>query len=531
MVVTEMSNQEQPTPKAMSGRGRWTRLGLAVQVLLALLLSVAACALLVQLSEWRRMRWRSDFTVSGSNTLDPQTFALLEGLEQVVKVDIFFRPAATDQMRGVTSVAQSRMSDLLFVAKNQLPEKLEIEAHDLNDLASAQTRMAELSLDEVQCIVISNGDRREVLRLYSDIANIDSGSTDPRNPRPATLHSFRGEEVFAEALKKVTAGDSPHIYFSKGHGEANPFGTENVEFGLLSTELRRQGFGVSTWEGAVDGPVPADCDVLAIIGPVQPFTSAETEYVTNWVNAGGRLFGATEDRFNEEAGTVTSILRRYGLLLTRGIICVPVLDYLGNQVEGVPQCSDFRVSGRGLSSEHPITRALVERDRKVRFVFGRSFDFGGAPKGGLLLELLNAPQDAWRDLPDGNFALNYVLDNNRETTGRFRLGMVSTFPVAKSVDDPSGAEAPKREGRVIGVASPSFLSNSTFSTNRDFLLNSFNWLAERDFRVGVTTRDPEQSFIDLNRGSDVSVIFHSSVWGLPAIFGLLGVVTFFRRRR
>ncbi len=516
------------------GTGKWTRFGFGLQVLAALALAIGACLLVVHLSEWRRARWRADFTASGTNTLDPQTMAILEGLHERVKVDIFFRAASTDHMRVATDQAQTRMNELLFVAKNLLPEKLELEAHNLLDLAAAEKRMQELSLKEVQTVVLSLGDRREVMRLYSDIAEFDYGSENPRSPRPATMHKFRGEEAFAEALKKVSSGDSPRIYFSAGHGEANPTGSEGRDLGLLTTELERQGFVVGTWEGEADGPVPADCDLLAIIGPEQPFSDREREYLETWVDAGGRLFGATETRFGEEPGSVASMLRRYGMLLKRGLVCMPVLDYLGNQTEGLVECTDFRVNERHMNATHEVTESLVERHRKLRFAYARAFDYGGPPEGGLLLELVSSPAESWLDLPDSNFDLDFVLDNNREATGRFRLAMLSTFPVQPLPGEtaaPLDADGLAREARVIGVSSPFFLANSTFTTNRDFILNAFNWLAERDFRVGVASRDPERSLIDLKQGNDFALLFHSSLWGLPAIFGLLGFATFLRRRR
>ena len=37
-----------------------------------------------------------------------------------------------------------------------------------------------------------------------------------------------------------------------------------------------------------------------------------------------------ERDFSEEEGSVGLMLRRYGMILKRGLVCMPVLDYLGN---------------------------------------------------------------------------------------------------------------------------------------------------------------------------------------------------------
>jgi hypothetical protein len=508
--------------KRASGTGQWTRLGFAGQVVLALALALGVCLLVVHLSEWRRFRARIDLTAGGRNTLDPQTEALLAGLEEPVRIDIFFRPATYEHVASVTAEAQQRMSELLFVANSLLPEKVEIRSHDLLDVASAQKRMDELGIEEVQTVVVSLGERREVLRLFAEIAELDVGNPDPRAPQPAALHAFRGEEALAEALKKVSAGDTPRVYFSTGHGEPDPFGTENHDLGALSAELRRQGFEVRTWDGASEGPVPDDCDVLALVGLVQPLGEAELAHVRTFVETGGRLFVTAEPRYSDEPGSVGDVLARYGMLLTRGVVCLPVLDYFGNPTEGVAECADFRVGERELNAQHPVTAPLVERGRKVRFVYGRSFDRGEGPAGSILLDLASSPNGAWRDLPGEDGTLDFVYEPSRETSERFRLAMATTFPALREGG---------REARVVGVASPYLPSSSVFGTNRDFLLNAFNWLAARDFRVGVSSRDPERSVLDLERGRALSVVFHTSLWGLPGVFGLLGAVTFLRRRR
>ena len=87
---------------AKSGTGHWTRLGFAAQVCVALVLAIGVCLLVVHLAEWRRFRARVDLTVDARNTLDPQTEALLSGLEEPVVVDIFFRAASYEHLARVT---------------------------------------------------------------------------------------------------------------------------------------------------------------------------------------------------------------------------------------------------------------------------------------------------------------------------------------------------------------------------------------------------------------------------------------------
>ena len=86
------------------------------------------------------------------------------------------------------------------------------------------------------------------------------------------------------------------------------------------------------------------------------------------------------------------------------------------------------------------------------------------------------------------------------------------------------------DARVLAVGTPEVFCDMLFDTNRDFLLNSFNWAADREFRVSISTRDPERRVLRLGEGDELLWINRVAVFGLPLLCLLLGLVRWSMRR-
>ncbi len=525
------------------GVSRWTRLWLGAQVLLALLLAGGAAVLLVDLSESNYVR--IDLSESGRNTIDPAVLELIENLPEKVEVDVFFRPLQAPYFQ-VTAEAQQRMLELLFIARNTRRDRVEVTVHDLSDLESVQARQRELGVQEVNLIVLSCGERRTILRLFTDVADVDwgnptfegvrylteqgiAGVVDPRsyNPdpaafRPPRLSLFYGEEALARGLLKVSSGEAPRVYFAKGHGEPDLDSSLSDGLGRLRATLERDGFEVLPWEA---GAVPADCEVLALVGGSQPFQEAESRAVRDYVERGGRVLVAPDQRDFEEPfehGPV-ELLANWGIPSQPGIICEPVTTVRGESVDGTPECSLLLISN-GLDASHPITEPLKRHGRRIQFGLAHSFLQPGVLGGGTAFPLVTSSPESWRDLADSGGNYNYRKDAD-EKRGRARLVMQAEFsPLLE------GAEEAVRRPRILAIGSSTFCGNSYVPMNRDFLLNAFNWLAERDYRVRVSPREPGISRLDLQRGKTLSKLAYVLWLYVPASFILIGILVAWRRR-
>ncbi|MEW6072357.1 MAG: Gldg family protein [Planctomycetota bacterium] len=549
----------------MKGRGvgRWTRIGVGLQVALAIVLALGAAALAVDLAGWRYVRF--DLSAGGRNTVDPALLGLIHALPEPARVDVFFRPLEPPY-DGISRRAQGAVLEMLHVVHNAERARLAVEVHDLRDLETTRARRAELGVEEMNAVVVSCAGRRTTLRLFRDLVRIDWGNPtrpqlsylyregivdamspawDPSTPRPPArdLARFRGEEALAEALAKVSAGTSPRICFARGHGEpslerASP--AEAYDLGKLRSALVADGFEVVEWDGTGGAGVPADCEVLALVGAHQPFTAAEVAAVRAYLDGGGRAIAAPSfEDFEAEAGDalggaaaeigapegIAGLLRTYGMLPQPGIVCVPVTDRFGRELDGLSECASLAIAEAGLNRSHAITIPLRQHGRRVQFSYTHSLGRGGLAGGGALEDLVSSPPEAWRDLgaAAGGDPGRWVYEREREERGRWSLAMVAYLHRA-------GAGA-AGEGRLLGLASASFLGNALFPVNQDFLLNAFNWLAEREHRVQVRPREIPAARLDVARGRTLAVLTYVAWLGLPGAFVAGGLLVAWRRRR
>ena len=106
--------------------------------------------------------------------------------------------------------------------------------------------------------------------------------------------------------------------------------------------------------------------------------------------------------------------------------------------------------------------------------------------------------------------------------------MALSFPPA---DGRGEAEGERRAARVIALGAPDVFSNEILGRNRDFVMNTFNWLAQRDYRLVIRPREVERRVLDLTNTSALTVLNVLAFGVLPGLCAVLGLVVAVARRR
>jgi hypothetical protein len=518
--------------------GSATRAGLWLRVALAGVLFAVLALLLTRLAERPSLRVRMDWTQAEENTLSPASMEVLARLPEQARIDVFLRPAEFP-LEELVILAQERLRQLLLSVRDSSGGKVLLFAHDLtgSGAESARTRLFELGLREVDAgglLVVSQDSRREVLRLRGDLADFDPGDPSGQQgpPSPPRLVSFRAEEALVGALLKVGASDAPSVLFVRGHGELDLDNVELMGLSELKGALESDGYRVGNHEFASAPSIPEDCRVLALLGPEQPLAEAEWVAIKRFVESGGRLIVAPGLETVAERFSVADLLEPWGLRVARsGFVARAPLGPGGAPQYGTNTAAQLWLE-RSSMGTHPITDPLRRAERRVIFNGARALEIGRGLPGGNVLALLRSPEGAWLDLPlEGGKTQDWKPEAG-ERQGPFVLAAAILFPPQAAAGPPrrsSPAERP--EARVVVLSSAVSAINATFETNRDFLLNAFNWAASRDWRVKVEAREAPQRRLDLAQPDAVRRLW---LWIAlaPVLSSLaLGLAMAWRRRR
>lgn len=527
-----------------AGKTRWL---FGLESVAMMVLAVVACVLLITAADTKYERF--DLTRDGRNTLAPEIAERISKLPEKVEVDVFFRP-----LQGVFDLpaaeVRGRMLELLFHAQNARRDLFEVTVHDLSDVATVRARQQELGVESARVVVFSSGARRAAFDLFEEISDIDWGNPtlegiaylteegladaiDPRswNPDPAALRPpflarFRGEEVLATGLAKVTQGEPPLVRFVTGYGESGIDSNDDRGLLRLRRVLESDGFRVETWDAAANPRVPEDTDVLAVVGPTQPLDAEVRESIEAWVAETGRLFiaPALEEALAPIDGGATTLAQRFGMPLERGLVCQPFVDRHGISGTGDQRCATLVVGEVGLDASNRITAPIRMRGARMRFHLAPAFRPRPHPGGSLALPIVSSSGDSWLDLPNAAGAPNFRRESN-EVKKRWPLAMFAEWGRKQGAEEGQIASS-----MVVGVASSIVASNASFDANRDFLLNAFNALAARDFRIGVNPTERRVEIFDLRSGNSLSVLSKLVGLGLPLAFSLVGAFIAWRRR-
>jgi len=497
------------------------RLRLGFSVVLFSVLAVTALYFVLGLSEDPALRWRHDFSEVGRNSLDPTTADLLARIDEPVLAHVFFRRESS--LKTVArDDARERVMDLLLVASKLAPDQFTFKTHDLSDLAAATTEMKRLDVNEVNTVVLEQADRHVVLRLEPDFCEL---GPDPLDPRRFAVASFRGEEALVDGLLKVAAENRPKVLFTTGHSEPDPESDAPDGASALVRALAGDGFDVGVWNPSLNGPLPDDIDVLAILAPEDPFSEDELRLIEDFVQRGGSLFVALGVRLYQGDGSAGELLSGFGMRPRAGVVCLPTMSQDIRQLTtGLPACAQFQIEEAGFNSTHPITKPLWAGARKLTVLQMHAIERTVTPPGGTLQELLvQRSANAWSDLVGPTGVGDFDWDMSREANGPFSLGMAAEL--APTSDD--------TRARIVGLGSGSLALNffvEAPGTNRDFVLNCFNWLAERDFNVRINFRPNERAVLDVVRGDEILTLQRITWYGLPGLLALVGLFLAWRRK-
>ena len=289
------------------------------------------------------------------------------------------------------------------------------------------------------------------------------------------------EQTITNSILSLTDVNKPKIYFLTGHNELS-IDTDMVSLGLY---LNNEAFEYENLNLLQTRAVPEDCNVLAVTSPDKDFTEEEVTMIKDYINRGGNIY-FTMDTVADgtKLPNVQKVLDEYGVTFENGYIME--LDEK-SALSGYSQIFTPQIA-----PDHQITMDIYT-DSYMWLVYSGKLTWKDAG------ELTNLGVSKASVLKTSETAA-FITDLSKNVTEAMKSAKVEECEIAavaaKTIKDAEGNDTEVQSKLVISAVGShatdykvSQLSDTyplvAFGSNRDFILNSFAFLAEKDNIVTI----------------------------------------------
>jgi hypothetical protein len=432
-----------------------------------------------------------DLTREAVNSPPPQFQSVVAGLDAELSLLYFYNGADANALKA---------KELLTVAARQYP-LLRFRAVDL-DKDPATTRA--FGVRAYNTAVVTAGDRRVAVENTADLAQIAFAALRvlKKETDVVCMVSGHGESV-GEAHPHFT-----HVESLEGHDRpgANDV-LEGAADGLdrLNVALGSLGYSVRTILLATLTAIPADCRVVAEIGPRREYAPGEARLLSDFLARGGRVLAMIDPVFplgDEFAG----LLHDVGLSLDQATVIDP-LNHHGTDEEKVAV---------PYYPPHPITRRIA----LTIFPHARPITVAAPPDGVSTAILATSSKDS------------YLRPLSRLQAGDANAPRgPAVLAVALEGRWPRPEAEPGSRFRLVVVGSSNFAGNSYFPyvSNGDLAVGMIRWVADDEARPAAKPQSFSLEQITLTP-SQMRNIFVAVEILLPFSVLAFGGLVMWRRR-
>ena len=317
------------------------------------------------------------------------------------------------------------------------------------------------------------------------------------------LDVFTGEEKLTAAILSVTSDSQPVMYTLTGHGETGV--SEDVLDAVALENVRSEELNLLTGEA-----VPADCGVLAILGPVRDLSDRELELVEDYASDGGQIL-VTTAYSGEDMPNFKKLLADFGIDLVGGYVMESdsryysygYIDLILPSI-GWHDITSPLLEGKGLSVVMPDTQAMTDATDET--------------SEAKVTALLTSSETSYVK-QDVEGADSYEKAEG-DQTGSFLLA-------AASENEATGA-------RLVAFGSDRFMeaefSDLVSGANLDLFLNGLGWLSRQDQSISIHPKTLTGEYLSFT-DSTAGILKVAMVVVIPVLFLAAGVGIFIKRRR
>lgn len=318
------------------------------------------------------------------------------------------------------------------------------------------------------------------------------------------------ESNIVSAIMKLTDNRVKTVRFVSGHGERSISDNDpEAGYARIISDLREENYQVEEIFLMQEKKIPEDTSILIISGPKKDFLKQELDMVDDYIKNNGRIL----------------------------LLCDPSpLPELEKYVEtlGVKLSRDFVIDKKSklFAMDHLTPIVIPDRNHAIAenmndaivFPVCRSVDFFKVEGLNQKTEIIaySGPESWAEKNTQSVYDEKAVFNSGDDINGPVPVALVSEITFEKN-----------KTGHIMVFGDSDFITNYYYTVlgNRDFFLNTINWLSEKTEALASRPRSPQSPmpilFLTQNQSR---MIFWSAVIIEPLFIFLIGLSVIFWRR-
>ncbi|MGM0680002.1 MAG: GldG family protein, partial [Pseudomonadota bacterium] len=320
------------------------------------------------------------------------------------------------------------------------------------------------------------------------------------------------EESLTNTLQQLLRSGEKHLVFISGHGERQPRGQANHDYGQFTRHLHSKGIKTSSLKLSDNPEIPTDTAALIIAGPQLDYLPGEVAIIREYVRQGGNLLWLHDPG---KLYGLQPLLEELGLRFVEGTIVDPSTRMLGIEDPTFAVVADYS------DSDHPVTRDfrfMTLFPRAMGIEVRQDSEFQATP-------FLQTVPRSWAETGPLDGVIDY--DPGEDTAGPLNIGIALSREPADEETEPASAGQ-----RIAVLGDGDFLSNAYLGNqgNQDLGYNLINWLSHDDRFIDIPARTAPDT--DLNLDSTTwSILGLLFLFGLPLLLLGYGLYIWWQRRK
>lgn len=478
------------------GARRWRDRRVALPVFLLTLALLTANLVMVYLISWRAFV-REDLTRAKRWELNERTIQVLKNLKENLYV-VAYPFEGNPQLTQDATLAPAWNRFYQFMTEcTKYSDR--IKWQDLQPQDTEKTRVLQKIFKTLDFNTIYLYTDKEVEGPHKSIPfrELYQG-----NFQTGQITQWAAEPKLLQAINSMIDRPRTAVYYTAGHREMGIRDPKDYGFNVLANKLfLYENVEFVNINLASVRQVPVDCQMLMILGPTEPFTAEECQVLDDYLTRGGNLFlSVLPDR-----GTgLNAVMKKWGVDLDQRQIQVR-----GQQMGVAP----------GQMRRHRINEGFENVNFFVLMPCVVKAVEGLHPSVDVVPLIVSGP---------GSQALSMNPPQwvHAETVDGFPMAM------AVAVADPEAKAQPRVKTRIVVWGSTANLWNqhtANYPILQEYFLNTYKWLSAKEEEITAPAKVEEAPLRLSER--EYWVVFGVSIVGVPLLGVLLGVLTWFMRRK